>query len=50
MLLCYFFLVWCSEGDFVDLWWLCSFFLLVKEFYGVDGFEVSDEVVVVVVV
>lgn len=37
-----------SEVDLVELRRMCSLFLSTKEFHGVDGFEVTDEVAVAV--
>lgn len=47
-LLRYPFLAQRSEGDLTELRRLCSLFLATKEFHGVDGFEVTDEVAVAV--
>lgn len=47
-LLRYPFLAQRSEDDLAELRRLCSLFLSAKEFHGVDGFEVSDEVAVAV--
>lgn len=47
-LLRYPFLAQRSPADLVELRRLCSLFLASKEFHGVDGFEVSDEVAVAV--
>lgn len=37
-----------SEADLAELRRLCSLFLARKEFHGVDGFEITDEVAVAV--
>ncbi|MBW8845655.1 MAG: zinc-dependent peptidase [Burkholderiales bacterium] len=37
-----------SEEDLAELRRLCSLFLSTKEFHGVDGFEITDEVAVAV--
>jgi Mlc titration factor MtfA (ptsG expression regulator) len=47
-LLRYPFLAQRSDGDLGELRRLCSLFLASKEFHGVDGFEVTDEVAVAV--
>ena len=47
-LLRYPFLARRSEDDLAELRRLCSLFLSTKEFHGVDGFEVTDEVAVAV--
>ena len=47
-LLRYPFLARRSEADLAELRRLCSLFLSAKEFHGVDGFEVTDEVAVAV--
>lgn len=47
-LLRYPFLAQRSEADLAELRRLCSLFLATKEFHGVDGFEVTDEVAVAV--
>ena len=47
-LLRYPFLAQRSEDDLAELRRLCSVFLASKEFHGVDGFEVTDEVAVAV--
>ncbi|RZL33442.1 MAG: zinc-dependent peptidase [Rubrivivax sp.] len=47
-LLRYPFLAQRSQDDLAELRRLCSLFLSTKEFHGVDGFEVSDEVAVAV--
>ena len=47
-LLRYPFLAQRSDDDLVELRRLCSLFLASKEFHGVGGFEVSDEVAVAV--
>ena len=47
-LLRYPFLAQRSEGDLAELKRLCSLFLSTKEFHGVEGFEVTDEVAVAV--
>ena len=47
-LLRYPFLAQRSEADLAELRRLCSLFLSTKEFHGVDGFEVTDEVAVAV--
>lgn len=47
-LLRYPFLAQRSEADLGELRRLCSLFLAAKEFHGVDGFEVTDEVAVAV--
>jgi len=47
-LLRYPFLARRSEADLTELRRLCSLFLAGKEFHGVDGFEVTDEVAVAV--
>jgi len=47
-LLRYPFLAQRSEDDLAELRRLCSLFLSTKEFHGVDGFEVTDEVAVAV--
>jgi Mlc titration factor MtfA (ptsG expression regulator) len=47
-LLRYPFLARRSADDLAELRRLCSLFLAAKEFHGVDGFEVSDEVAVAV--
>ena len=47
-LLRYPFLAQRSDDDLAELRRLCSLFLSTKEFHGVDGFEVTDEVAVAV--
>jgi MtfA peptidase len=47
-LLRYPFLARRGEDDLAELRRLCSLFLATKEFHGVDGFEVTDEVAVAV--
>lgn len=47
-LLRYPFLARRSQDDLAELRRLCSLFLSTKEFHGVDGFEVTDEVAVAV--
>lgn len=47
-LLRYPFLAQRSDADLAELRRLCSLFLAAKEFHGVDGFEVTDEVAVAV--
>jgi Mlc titration factor MtfA (ptsG expression regulator) len=47
-LLRYSFLARRSADDLAELRRLCSLFLATKEFHGVDGFEVTDEVAVAV--
>ena len=47
-LLRYPFLGWRSADDVAELRRMCSLFLASKEFHGVDGFEVTDEVALAV--